>query len=140
MSFIDSVGRAWLWRFLPKDTPLSEWSIHNNVRLRLGYLREQLMQGSETKVPVRRTKRWADPKFSVAEKWDYGSCELDDHVTSRGDLVLVMGKDAADLLRWCTVVVFALQSKPWLREIDLWKSFINVDLGFLEALDEFWLD
>jgi hypothetical protein len=51
-----------------------------------------------------------------------------------------MGDDEADLLKWCTVVTFALQTKPWLREVDLWKSFINVDLEFLEGLDKYWLD
>jgi hypothetical protein len=29
---------------------------------------------------------------------------------------------------------------PWLREIDLWKSFVNVDIGFLNELDERFLD
>ncbi|KAK4043839.1 hypothetical protein C8A01DRAFT_43217 [Parachaetomium inaequale] len=54
--------------------------------------------------------------------------------------IMVMGEDEKDLLRWCTVVTFALQTKPWLREVDLWKSFVNVGLEFLEGLDEFWLD
>lgn len=26
-------------------------------------------------------------------------------------------------------VTFAVQTKPWLREIDLWKSYVNVDLA-----------
>lgn len=50
-SFVDPSGRAWEWAFIPKDSPLSEWSVHNAVKLRLGYLREQMMalgEGFET--------------------------------------------------------------------------------------------
>lgn len=55
----------------------------------------------------------------------------------RDDLVLVKGVDEADLMKRCTAVTFALQTKPWLREVDLWKSFVNVDLKFLEGLDSY---
>ncbi|KAK0637426.1 hypothetical protein B0T17DRAFT_588285 [Bombardia bombarda] len=106
LSFLDPVGRAWEWFFIPKDMPMSEWSVHNTTMLRLGYLREQ----------------------------------MDGKVVHRGDLVLVMGEDEEDLMRWCVAVTFALQTKPWLREVDLWKSFVNVDLEFLEGLGEWWLD
>ncbi|KAF5130914.1 hypothetical protein E5D57_007263 [Metarhizium anisopliae] len=61
-------------------------------------------------------------------------------VVSRGDLIFVMAEDAEELLKTCTAVTFAIQTKPWLREVDLWKSFIDVDLDFLESLDDFWLD
>ena len=30
--------------------------------------------------------------------------------------------------------------EPWLREVDLWKSFINVDVEFLQKLDDFFLN
>ncbi|KAM0283247.1 hypothetical protein ACHAQK_011072 [Fusarium lateritium] len=63
-----------------------------------------------------------------------------DRVINRGDLILVMGEDADDLLKFCTAVTFAIQTKPWLREVDLWKSFINVDLGFIEGLESHWLE
>lgn len=66
--------------------------------------------------------------------------QLGDRVMNRGDLLLVIGENAGDLMRYCTAVTFALQTKPWLREIDLWKSYINVDLDFLNGLDSFWLD
>lgn len=66
--------------------------------------------------------------------------QFGDRVVSRGDVVLVMGEDAPDLLKYCTAVTFALQTKPWLREVDLWKSFINVELDLLEKLDPIWLD
>ncbi|KAK4148517.1 hypothetical protein C8A00DRAFT_19662 [Chaetomidium leptoderma] len=142
-SFIDPVGRVWEWKFIPKDMALSEWSIHNTIMLRLGYLREQMMGlglGFQTPADKARGRLFADVLYSGQDKWRHGQCDLDERVVQRGDLIMVMGEDEKDLLRWCTVVTFALQTKPWLREVDLWKSFVNVDLEFLEGLDEFWLD
>ncbi|KAI0098675.1 hypothetical protein GGR51DRAFT_577026 [Nemania sp. FL0031] len=66
--------------------------------------------------------------------------QLGDRVAHRSDVILVMGVDQLDLLRYATAVTFAIQTKPWFREFDLWKSFVNVDLGFLEGLDPYWLD
>ncbi|PNP74678.1 hypothetical protein FNYG_12014 [Fusarium nygamai] len=105
-SFLDSRGRSWEWKFVPKDMPGSEFSAHHTTGKRLDVLKD---------------------KFG-------------DRVVHRGDLILVMGMDEDDLLRFCTAVTFAMQTKPWLREIDLWKSFINVDFEFLLDLDAFWLD
>ncbi|KAL7918391.1 hypothetical protein ACQKWADRAFT_330782 [Trichoderma austrokoningii] len=105
-TFLDSVGRPWEWKFMPKDMPGSELSIHHTVNRRL-----ELLKG-----------------------------QFGDRVYSRGDLILVMGEDATDLLKYCAAVTFAVQTKPWLREVDLWKSFINVDLDFLRQLDAYWLD
>jgi hypothetical protein len=142
-SFLDPAGRSWDWKFIPKDAPVSEWSIHNMVMLRLGYLREQIMGlGYDFETPRDRARGrvWADPKFGGQDKFSHGWCELDERVLHRTDAVLVMGTDEKDLLKWCTAVTFALQTKPWLREVDLWKSFVNVDLEFLEGLDPFWLE
>lgn len=105
-SFLDPLGRAWEWKYIPKDGFSSEWSIYNTVRLRLDLLQKQ----------------------------------FGDRVVHRGDIILVMGADAADLLRYSVAVTFAIQTKPWYREFDLWKSFVNVDLEFLEGLDPYWLD
>ncbi|KAF5978634.1 major facilitator superfamily transporter [Fusarium coicis] len=105
-SFLDSRGRSWEWKFVPKDMPGSEFSAHHTTGKRLDVLKD---------------------KFG-------------DRVVHRGDLILVMGVDEDDLLRFCTAVAFAMQTKPWLREIDLWKSFINVDFEFLLDLESFWLD
>ncbi|KAI1745252.1 hypothetical protein F4680DRAFT_401566 [Xylaria scruposa] len=105
-SFLDCIGRSWKWNFIPKDFPVSEWSMYNNLKLRLELLEEQ----------------------------------LGDRVIHRSDVVLVMGVDQLDLLRYATAVTFAIQTKPWIREFDLWKSFINVDIEFLENLDPYWLD
>jgi hypothetical protein len=105
-SFIDSVGRSWDWKFVPKDMPGSEFSIHHTISTRLGLLKEQ----------------------------------FGDRVHSRADLILVMGEDVADLLKYYVAVTFAMQTKPWLREVDLWRSFINVELDFLQQLNSYWLD
>ncbi|KAK3935401.1 hypothetical protein QBC46DRAFT_422732 [Diplogelasinospora grovesii] len=128
-SFIDTVGRSWEWRFIPRDFVLSDWSVHSVVAQRLLRLREQI---------VREGKRNNGNANGRVVARDVG--DLYEHVANRGDLILVMGEDETDLLRWCTAVTFALQTKPWLREVDLWKSFVNVDLEFLEALDAHWLD
>ncbi|KAI1328999.1 hypothetical protein F5Y16DRAFT_409363 [Xylariaceae sp. FL0255] len=106
LAFLDSVGRAWQWNFIPKDMPVSEWSMYNNLKLRFDYFKKQ----------------------------------LGDRIIHRSDVVLVMGVDQLDLMRYATAVVFVTQTKPWFREFDLWKSFVNVDLRFLEGLDPFWLD
>lgn len=66
--------------------------------------------------------------------------QLGKQVVHRRDVILVMGSDEKDLLRLSTAATFAVQGWPWLREIDLWKSFVNVDLRFLEGLDKWWLD
>jgi hypothetical protein len=105
-SFLDSLCRSWEWKFVPKDMPGSEYSIHHTTGKRLEILKH---------------------KFG-------------DRVINRGDLILVMGEDADDLLKFCTAVTFAIQTKPWLREVDLWKSFINVDLDFIEGLESYWLE
>lgn len=56
----------------------------------------------------------------------------------RGDLFLVMETGERELMKSCVAVTMAVQSRPWMREIDLWGSFVNVDLEFLEGLDEAW--
>jgi hypothetical protein len=105
-AFLDPAGRAWEWRFMPKDSPISEWSIYHSIWLRLGELKSQ----------------------------------LGDHVDQRGDVLLIKAANQEDLMKYCMAVTFALQTKPWFREIDWWKSFVNIDLKFLEGLDNWWLD
>lgn len=34
-SFLDDRGRCWDWKFIPKDMPYSEWSMHQQLSLRL---------------------------------------------------------------------------------------------------------
>ncbi|PGH06359.1 hypothetical protein GX51_02369 [Blastomyces parvus] len=41
-SFIDEIGRAWSWRFIPKDMPFSDWSMHHNLQQRLAPYMEVL--------------------------------------------------------------------------------------------------
>lgn len=56
------------------------------------------------------------------------------------DMVLVMGKDEDDLRMMASAATFALQTKPWRLEVDLWRSFVNIDFKFLEELDARWLE
>lgn len=110
-AFIDTIGRSWMWKFLPKDMPASEWSIHNTVRLRLGALRQIMMGVSDeelAKAAVERAAaqqqfsipcsiskkdkkleekkmKWSKAeKWKADEKWGYGHCELDERVFHRG--------------------------------------------------------
>ena len=62
------------------------------------------------------------------------------NVVQKRDLFLIMGRDEEELRKLATGVTFALQTRPWRLEVDLWRSFVNVDLGFLEGLDDRWLD
>ncbi|MCJ1417711.1 hypothetical protein MMC32_004056 [Xylographa parallela] len=61
-------------------------------------------------------------------------------VVLKRDLFLVMGEDEKDLQKVATAVTFAIQTRPWRLEVDLWKSFVNVDLKFLEEMDDKWLE
>lgn len=110
MSFIDTQRRAWEFKFLPKDFPESEWTIHYSISTRF----ERLFRNCR---------------------------ELKDLVTHRGDAVLVAGKDEGELFRNVIAVALTLTTKPWLREIDLWKSYINTDLKGIEQAHEWgWLE
>ncbi|MCJ1399001.1 hypothetical protein MMC11_002203 [Xylographa trunciseda] len=105
-SFHDGVGRVWEWKFIPKDMPYSEWSVHRNCSERL----EPFMHVFKGRVAVKR------------------------------DLFLVMGEDEKELQRLATAVTFAIQRRPWRLEVDLWKSFVNVDFKFLEEMDDKWFE
>lgn len=104
MTFYDSQGRAWEWKFIPKDMPFSEWSIHQQARMRIQ--------------PFRKA--------------------LGDKVVVMRDVFLVMGLDEADLLTVAAATTYAVQTDPWRLEVDLWRSFVNVDMDFLEKLHDQW--
>ena len=63
-----------------------------------------------------------------------------DRVVVKRDKYLVMGTDENDLFKLACAVTYAVQMRPWRWEIDLWKSFVNVDMAFLEALRDDWLE
>lgn len=65
---------------------------------------------------------------------------LKERVLIKRDLFLVMGEDEEDLLEYAVATTFAIQTDPWRLEVDLWRSFVNVDLEFLEGLKKEWLD
>jgi hypothetical protein len=104
MAFYDSQGRAWEWKFIPKDMPYSEWSMHQQTRLRIQ--------------PFRTT--------------------LGDKVVVMRDVLLVMGCDEEDLLMVSASTTYAVQTDPWRLEVDLWRSFVNVDVEFLRNLQAEW--
>ncbi|KAG4026378.1 hypothetical protein MFRU_041g00230 [Monilinia fructicola] len=60
------------------------------------------------------------------------------NVVAKRDKYLVMGKDERELAKIAAGVTYAVQMRPWRQEVDLWRSFINVDLKFLEGLGERW--
>jgi len=56
----------------------------------------------------------------------------------RKDVVLVMGEDEKELVKLASAATFILQTQPWRLEFDFWKSFVNIDLEFLEGLSDGW--
>ncbi|KAI4150164.1 MAG: hypothetical protein LQ340_004235 [Diploschistes diacapsis] len=100
-SFFDGLERVWAFRFVPKDMPGSEWSIHQAAYKRLAPYDDKL--GSYVRV--------------------------------KRDLFIILGEDEEHLRRVATAMTFAIQTRPWQLEVDLWKSFVNVDLDFLLRLD-----
>lgn len=107
VSFLDDRNRAWEFKFVPKDMPYSEWSVHQQLSLRFDLYRKML------------------PKHKV--------------VLAK-DLILVMGVDAKECRILSEATTWVVQTRPWRLEIDFWRSFVGVDLGFLEGLDERWLE
>jgi hypothetical protein len=65
---------------------------------------------------------------------------LGKRVIVKRNLYLVMGTDEEDLEKYATATTFVIQMEPWRLEVDLWNSFVNVDMKFLEELDTTWLD
>ena len=105
-SFKDMRGRAWAYKFYPKECAGGEWNIQHTIDLKL--------------------KRWRS--------------QLGKNVKVRRDIVLVMGNDTKQLEEMMLGTVFAIQTANWRLEVDFWRSFVDVDLEFLEALDSKWLE
>jgi hypothetical protein len=100
---------------------------------------------------VRRRWEWKFvPKDMAASEWsmqksveirvDPFKKQFDKQVVVKRDMLLVMAEDEEELKRFVVAVTFAVQTNTWRLDIDLWKSFVNVDLSFLETLDEAWLE
>lgn len=116
--FMDSCGRSWEFKFVPKDLEGSELSAMHATSGRLNLVVER----------------------ARARAGGGGGQDLAGHFVCRGDAILVMAGSEEELFRLSTIATFAMQTKPWLREVDLWRSFVNVDLDFLQGLDPAWLD
>ena len=132
-SFEDTLGRAWEFKFIPRDMPGSEWSIQKNVEDRLfGIMPPKLRPGMTANLnQMMLAGQQGAPRFKKLFK---------DKMEVKRDMVLVMGEDETDLERLVAAATFALQTNPWRLEVDFWKSFVNVDLPFLENLDKKWLE
>ncbi|QDS75109.1 hypothetical protein FKW77_007267 [Venturia effusa] len=112
-AFTDGQERSWEFKFIPKDMGCSEWSIHFSVNSALE---------------------------SMAKPLGHVGMDEAGEIIHRRDIILVMGTDEEDLMRRVVGTTFAVQGRPWLREIDLARSFINVDEAFLDKLDGWWFD
>jgi hypothetical protein len=112
-AFIDGKGRCWDWKYVPKDMQCSEWSIHYSIYSMLNKFKKQL---------------------NYDEKGKEGL------VVHMRDVILVKGVDEANLMRRVIATTFVVQNRPWLREIDLVMSFINVDEIFLDGLNKWWFE
>lgn len=124
MAFRDAIDRPWMFKFVPKDMPEGEWSIHTSLEKQFAQFQEPLkINGS----PLNGFSRKACPK-------------AEERVLLRRDIVLVMAEGEDDCLRMATGATYAIQSYPWFREVDVWKSFVNVDANFIERLDKYWLE
>lgn len=99
---------------MSKDFDESEWSVQLGTMKRLNLMFE-------------RARR-------------HSGLDLARYVIYRGDAIMVMAEGEEELFRLSTIVTFTMQTKPWLREVDLWKSFVNVGLEFLEGLDPVWVE
>lgn len=51
-----------------------------------------------------------------------------------------MGIDQDELLKLSAAVSFAVITRPSRLEVDLLKSFVDVDIDFLDGPDAKWLD
>lgn len=105
-TFMDAIGRTWEWRFIPKDMPRAEWSMHNALKL-----------------------HFKDHKPLLGR-----------NVFVRRDLVMVMAENEAELLKLAIATTFMINTDPWRLEVDLWKSFVNVDHQFISDMRPEWLD
>ncbi|KAL5383648.1 hypothetical protein DPSP01_005754 [Paraphaeosphaeria sporulosa] len=107
VAFLDDRERRWEFKFIPKDMPCSEWSVHQQLSSRVEPYRRMLKK---------------------------------EQVIVARDLILVMGRDRKECRRLSEGVTWAVTTRPWRLEIDFWRSFVGVDLEFLEGLDEKWLE
>lgn len=140
-SFTDIIGRAWEWKFIPKvhtsfprPRPIlvfvpCPYAPHHIQHLKTILTLYQDMPYSE--ISMHQTSR--------ARLQPYHHILGKNVIVSR-DRFLVMGADEAELAKFSIAITFAIQTDPWRLEVDLWRSFINVDVGFLEELQEGWLD
>ena len=125
---------------------LRVWSHSHFYPLMLGFENREIM-GFEDEIERHWTWKFV-PKDMAGSEWsmqksleirvDPFKKQFGKQVIIKREMLLVMAKDEEELKRFAVAVTFAVQTNPWRLDVDLWKSFVNVDLAFLEALDEEW--
>ena len=55
MAFYDTQGRAWEWKFIPKDMPYPEWSMHQQSRLQIRPFKRKFRD----RVLIKGTSSWS---------------------------------------------------------------------------------
>ena len=125
-SFWDLLGRAWEWKFIPKVT---------------------LFLFSACQWFARRLTTRQDMPFSEISIHNASRLRLQPHRHILGknvficrDKFLVMAENEQDLCKFAVATTFAIQTNPWRLEVDLWKSFVNIDLEFLQGLAQEWME
>ncbi|KAH0847414.1 hypothetical protein FOPE_00722 [Fonsecaea pedrosoi] len=66
-------------------------------------------------------------------KFDHGK-----KIPIRKDVVLVLGENEDELLKLASAATFIMQTRSWWMEFDFCKSFVNIDVEFLNGLDDSW--
>ena len=89
---------------------------------------------------VERIREWVEGSEGRVKGSGDVNGEAKAQVVVKRDAVLVMGRDEEEGCRLSAGATFALQGRPWRMEVDAWKSFVNVELKFLEGLDEVWVE
>ncbi|KAI9708922.1 MAG: hypothetical protein M1820_003616 [Bogoriella megaspora] len=136
LSFTDCQRRNWEWRFLPKDSPFAAWSMHYAVKNRILPFEKWFngVKGPAETMPARFT--WELYREGArAREVGEGAEEGKRRVVVKRDMVLVMAEGEEDLREVVTGVGYVLGTRPWRLEVDLWRSFVNVGMGFLEELE-----
>ncbi|KAF2136281.1 uncharacterized protein K452DRAFT_322524 [Aplosporella prunicola CBS 121167] len=135
-SFADAVGRAWQWKFIPKDMPFSEVSMHQALKGRLAPLLQRAGVGDGSGNGSGSGSGGAGKGMSWY--WEGGGGLRRGGVAFRKDVVLVMGADREECRALSVAVAWCIGTRPWRLEIDLWKSWVGVGVGVLEGMEGVW--
>ncbi|CAG8959200.1 hypothetical protein HYFRA_00012557 [Hymenoscyphus fraxineus] len=154
-SFRDLKGRRWIWQFVPKDMAGSEYSMHYTAKSRFApYDRGPdstssfSYTGSSGYGGVAGLERYRNRMGAGGGRGGMGRGEggsggvnfFKGSVVVKRDKVLVMARNEEECKVLTAAAAFAIECRPWRQEVDLWKSFLNVDYSFLEGLEKEWFE